>query len=310
MKKLRWQILIVIAALVAIAVLLFGQQPIFETNVTPEPASGGIYTEGLVGSPIRFNPILDFYNQVDRDVDRLIFSSLIKFDDWGNPIPDLAEAWGVSVTADVYNVSLREDILWHDGEAMTTEDVIFTIELLRDPENPVPEDIAELWRSVEVIAFDAFTLQFRLEDSYAAFADYLSFGILPEHLLAGKSGEALINDGFNLSPIGSGPYKVENLLSENRNITGIVLTAFEEHYNKRPLIDQIVFRYFATDQEALLAYQNGEISGINYVNSLELSEYLDIVELNAYSSRLPELSLLVFNLDNGEMIFIQDLQVR
>ena len=81
MKKLRWQILIVVAALIAIAVLLYGQQPVLETIIAQEPSTGGVYTEGLVGSPIRYNPILDFYNQVDRDVDRLIFSSMIRFDD-------------------------------------------------------------------------------------------------------------------------------------------------------------------------------------------------------------------------------------
>lgn len=310
MKKLRWQILIVVAALVAIALLLYGQQPVSETFIAPEPTSGGVYTEGLVGSPGRFNPILDFYNQVDRDVDRLIFSSMIAFDDWGNPVPDLAEAWGVSVTGDVYNVTLRENAVWHDGEPLTSADVLFTIDLLRNPDNPVPADIAALWRSVEVIAFDEYNLQFRLEEAFVPFVDYLAFGILPQHLLEGKSGEDLIADGFNLSPIGSGPYKFENLLSEDRTITGLVLTAFEEHYDKRPLINQIVFRYFATDEEALAAYQNGEISGISQINSSGLSAFIDEVDLNAYTSRLPELSILLFNLDNEALLFIQEIEVR
>ncbi len=310
MKKLRWQILIVIAALIAIAVLLFGQQPILETIIAQEPSTGGIYTEGLVGSPIRYNPILDFYNQVDRDVDRLIFSSMIRFDDWGNPIADLAESWGVSVTADVYNVTLRENILWHDGEILTTDDILFTIKLLRDSENPVPDDIATLWQSVEVIAFDELNIQFRLEEPFSPFVDYLSFGILPRHLLEGKSGEALIGDGFNLSPVGSGPYRFEGLLSDNQVITGIVLTAFEDHYVERALIDQVVFRYFNSDEEALAAYQNGEISGISGIDTSEMADFMDDVDLNAYTSRLPELSMLIFNLDNEEMLFIQELEVR
>src|SRR3972149_6857813 len=111
MKKLRWQIIIVLLALVAIAVLLIGQQPLL-VSVLPEPAEGGLYIEGLVGSFGRLNPLLDHFNQPDQDVDRLVFSRLVQFDDRGLPHPDLAEVWGISVDGLVYNVTLREDAAW------------------------------------------------------------------------------------------------------------------------------------------------------------------------------------------------------
>ena len=53
----------------------------------PEAAPGGIYTEALVGSMGRLNPMLDWNNSADRDVDRLIFSGLIRFDSRGLPQP-------------------------------------------------------------------------------------------------------------------------------------------------------------------------------------------------------------------------------
>ena len=61
MKKLRWQLLVVLISLVAIGFLLLGQQPerIPGTEVEIEPLRGGIYTEALVGSPLRLNPMLD-----------------------------------------------------------------------------------------------------------------------------------------------------------------------------------------------------------------------------------------------------------
>ena len=79
MKKLRWQLLIVILALAAIALILLGQQPSLlppDVLATPQPVSGGIYTEALVGSPSRLNPLLDYYNQPDRDVDQLLYTQL------------------------------------------------------------------------------------------------------------------------------------------------------------------------------------------------------------------------------------------
>ncbi|MEK6222459.1 MAG: ABC transporter substrate-binding protein, partial [Chloroflexota bacterium] len=219
MKKLRWQIIIIVVAIAAIAIILLGQQPIAQT-IVPEAALGGIYFEGLVGAPSRYNPLLDFYNQVDKDVDRLIYSRLIKFDSWGNPVPELAETWGVNVSGDVFNITLRENAKWHDGETVTTEDVLFTIDLMRDPEMPIPEDLRALWASVDVIAFDDYTIQFRLQEPYSPFIDYLSIGILPAHLFIDKTVQEIINDPSNLAPVGSGPYEFEELIVENGKVVG------------------------------------------------------------------------------------------
>ena len=95
MKKLRWQLFIVLLALVAITVLLLGRQPVIQA-VEPEPVTGGVYTEGLVGAMGRLNPIHDVYNPADRDVTRLLYSSLVRFDSRGLPNPELAESWQLS----------------------------------------------------------------------------------------------------------------------------------------------------------------------------------------------------------------------
>jgi peptide/nickel transport system substrate-binding protein len=79
MKRLRWQILVVAITLVVVALLLLSQQPV--TVITlPQAAPGGVYTEALIGSMGRLNPMLDWNNPADRDINRLIFSGLIKFD--------------------------------------------------------------------------------------------------------------------------------------------------------------------------------------------------------------------------------------
>ena len=100
MKNLRWQILIAILALAAVAVLLLNQTQVGEsiTEIIEPVTAGGVYVEGLIGKPIRFNPLLDDINQVDKDVDRLVFSRMIRFDSWGSPQPELAESFGVSST--------------------------------------------------------------------------------------------------------------------------------------------------------------------------------------------------------------------
>ncbi|MEW5829015.1 MAG: peptide ABC transporter substrate-binding protein, partial [Chloroflexota bacterium] len=104
MKRLRWQILVVLVTLVVVAGLLLSQQPAIQQTFVAQPVSGGVYTEAVVGSLSRLNPLLDLNNAADRDVDRLLFGSLIRFDGRGVPQPDLAQSWGISVDGTLYNV--------------------------------------------------------------------------------------------------------------------------------------------------------------------------------------------------------------
>jgi peptide/nickel transport system substrate-binding protein len=311
MKKLRWQILIVVLALVAIGVLLLGQQPSL-LPIVPEikPASGGIYSEALVGELGRLNPVLDYYNSVDRDVDRLIFSGLMRFDARGLPQDDLVESKGISQNGKIYNFSLRKDAIWHDGKPLTSEDVIFTIELMRDNKIPIPDDVRALWKDVEVEALDEYTLQFRLPEAFAPFTDYLTFGILPKHLLGNLSPEQIINDQFNLAPVGSGPYQFVRLLNDGGKVTGLVLKAFSNYYNQPAFIEQLVFQYYSSSQASFSAYQDGEIQGISQITSEVLPEAMKEPNLNLYTGRLPELSMVLFNLDNPEVPFFQDASIR
>jgi peptide/nickel transport system substrate-binding protein len=309
MQKLRWQIIIAVIAIVAIAVLLIGQNPQVESLI-PEPTTGGVYVEGLVGTPSRFNPLLSYNNPVDRDITRLIFSSLIKFDSMGNPLPDLAESFGVSVSADVFNVTIRKNALWHDGTPVTSEDVLFTVDLMRNAEMPVPPDIRELWNSVEVIAFDALNLQFRLKEPFSPFIDYLAFGILPKHILGGKSPQEIINDSFNLAPVGTGPYKFVELRTESGQITGVVIQAFDDFYLRPPWIEEFVFRFYSTTDDVLAAYRNGEVLGIGYIDPLSLNDILSEPGLNVYTARQPQMTIILFNLDHNEKPFFSDLAFR
>jgi peptide/nickel transport system substrate-binding protein len=310
MKQLRWQLLIVVLALIAIALLLTGQEPVVVQVFEPEPVTGGFYIEGLVGSFSRLNPILNTYNPADKDIDRLIYSSLVRFDNRGVPQAELAESWGISRDATVYNFSLRTDATWHDGEKVTSEDVAFTIDLMRSPDLPTPEDIRQMWEEIEVIALDDFTLQFRLPEPFAPFLDYLTFGVLPAHYFEGLSPAGLIDDPFNLSPVGSGPYQFDNFLVEYGEIVGVTLNAYSDYYQERPFIDQIIFRYYPDDAAALAAYQAGDIQGISQITPETLQGALSAEDLHLYTSRLPELSMVFLNLDNPRVAFFQDAEIR
>ncbi len=309
MKKLRWQILVVVLTLILVGALLLSQQPVTQT-ILPQPTSGGVYTEALIGSMSRFNPLLDRNNSADRDVDKLLFSGLIKFDSRGIPQLDLAEGWGTSQDGTIYNFSIRPNALWHDGQPVTTDDVIFTIDLIKSDISFYPQDVKALWDAVEIRRMDEKTMQFRLPEPFVPFLDYLTFGLLPQHILGAVPADQILNADFNLNPVGSGPYQFDHLLVENGQITGVVLAISDNFYGQEPFIPQIVFRYYPSAPLALDAYQRGEVMGVSQITANTLEDALVEENLSLYTSRRPELSMILFNLGNGEVPFFQEFAVR
>ena len=309
MKKLRWQFLVVALTLVVVAVLLLTQQP-SANPILPKPVSGGIYTEALVGSFGRLNPLLDLGNPADRDVDRLLFSSLIKFDSRGIPQPDLAESWGVSADGTVYNVTLRGNANWQDGTPVTSDDVLFTLDLMRTQYSDYSSDVRSLWDGVKITRLNAKNIKFVLTEPFVPFLDYLTFGILPKHLLETVAPDQLANAGFNLAPVGSGSYKFDHLMVENGKIAGLVLVTSKSYYGQVPFVDQIVFRYYPSSQAALSAYQAGEVLGISQITPDVLPSALAEPSLSFYSSRMPRVTLILLNLGDKQLPFFQDKLVR
>jgi len=311
MKQLRWQILVVLVTLVIVAVLLLTQQSQVTNNpIVSQPEQGGVYTEALVGSLGRLNPLLDWNNAADRDVNRLLFNGLVRFDERGLPRADLAEAWGVAPDGTVYNFSIRQNAVWHDGTPVTSDDVIFTIELMQSAGSLVPQDIKDLWGRIKVSKLNDKNLKFTLPEPYVPFMDYLTFGILPKHLLESVPPEGLVNAEFNIQPVGTGPYKFDRLIVEDGQIVGVVLVVNPAFYGNAPFIEQVVFRYYPTSSAALDAYLQGDVLAVSRISPDVLPAALEEPNLNVYTSQLPQMSFVLFNLKSPEVAFLQNVKVR
>jgi peptide/nickel transport system substrate-binding protein len=310
MKRFRLQIAILLITGLVVGVLLLLEQPQGSINAQPTPSQGGTYTEALIGTFQRLNPLLDDSNQPDQDVDRLLFSGLVKFDSSGVPQPDLAESWGISKDGTIYNFALRKDASWHDGVPVSSDDVIFTVELMRSAESPLPEDLKAFWSEIEVSALDTQTIQFRLPEAFSPFLDYVSFGLLPRHLLDGVSAAEIVDAPFNAEPVGTGPFKFKNLIVENGQITGLVLVRNENYYGTPAFLDELIFYYYPDGNSALQAFRDGAVQGISRVSNESLPAVLAEPGLSVYTSRLPQMTLVLLNLDDPQLEFFQDEIVR
>ncbi|NMA12814.1 MAG: peptide ABC transporter substrate-binding protein [Chloroflexi bacterium] len=311
MKKIRWQLIIIFITGLVVGILLLsdtttGPIQIFES----QPTSGGTYIEGTVGTMQRLNPLLSYYNNTDQDICRLIYSGLVRFDNRGLPQADLAREWGISMDGKIYNFAINPDARWHDGQPVTSDDVVFTYEMIKQASGYLPEDLLTFWAGITIRPIDPKTVQFELPDAYAPFISYLNIGILPKHIWANMSFQEMVNSKVNIQPVGSGPYKLGTLKLEGSNITGIDLVRNGEFYRENAFLEEIQIRFYPDSTRAYQAYEQGLVDGISYVGSDILYSVLAQENLSLYTARLPIITMILLNNANDNVDFFKNADIR
>ena len=179
------------------------------------PIQGGTLSEGVVGNPRFINPVLAL-SEADKNLSSLIYSGLIRLTPDGSVENDLAESLAISENRLIYTVAVKPGARFHDGTAVTADDVIFTIQKIVDPGIKSPK--RGNWDAVSVEKVDERTVAFKLKKPYAPFIYNLTTGILPKNIWKNVSDDEFSFSQFNTLPIGSGPYEVERV---ERNSGGI-----------------------------------------------------------------------------------------
>lgn len=241
--------------------LLWGQ----DRYVTATGQSGGVYVEGAQGEIKSVNPLFVSTN-AEASVARLVFSSLYSYDTTGTLSQDAATGMTVDATQRVYTVALRDDIKWHDGQKLTAKDVVFTINLIKNP--AVHSPLRVNWLDVSVSAVNNTTVQFTLPAVYAAFPHALTFPILPEHLLASIAPSTVRESSFSAEPIGSGPFMFRRLqeadiVSRQRVVH---LQANDEYYKGAPKIGRFELHAYPEEADLVNAMNAGELSGASDIS--------------------------------------------
>ncbi|WP_352428027.1 peptide ABC transporter substrate-binding protein [Thermoflexus sp.] len=264
-------------------------------GVETVPARGGQYVEALVGPITTLNPLQVQPGDPEADLTRLIFNSLVRLDPQGLPVGDLALRWEVSEDGRRYTFYLRPNVRWHDGVPFTADDVLFTVRLLQSPDLPGPPGRAFLWQAIEVVPINSLTVQFRLPEPLAVFPDLLTFGILPAHRLQGVPPSQFSAHPFHLSPIGTGPYRVERVYVEEGRIQRVRLAAHTGYFRGPPLLEQVEFRIFPDTRTALMAYRAGEVQGIARIFPTDLDQVRALPTLNLFSALLSGYEAILLN---------------
>ncbi len=308
-RSVRWPLLLIGAGATLVGVALIYLA--FTYTTVTVPTTGGTYVEGVAGYPHAINPLLAAYNDVDRDLCALLFSGLTRLNAQGAVEPDLALKWEASLDGLTYIFHLRSGLHWQDGTPLTADDVLFTVGLMQDPDFPGSPDIGALWRTVQVFKDDARTIRFVLAEPFAPFLDYTTFGILPAHLLEGTRAVDLPSLDFNLQPVGSGPFQVSEVETQEGEILSVLLRPNPYYYGAKPYLEGVRFRFYPSYQSAFRAFQAGEVEGVGRITLQELPQAQQEDELNLYSAPLADQVLIFLNLaKKDELPFFQEKEIR
>lgn len=237
-------------------ILLFSVQGMVEMFSRPVFAKD-VYSEGLISDrPTLLNPLFIDISETNRDLSALVFSGLTKYDPATKTfVNDLAELT-LSPDHKNYHFTLKPNAEWHDGQPVTSDDVYFTFhDLIQNPDFPnIP--IKLNFDGIEIKKIDDKNIEFHLKAPNSFFITNLNVGIVPRHILGQTAVKDLRTSGFNLKPVGTGPYKVDQAMEvygDGRQ--KVTLRAFEKYYGGAPKIREIHFNIY-TDEKSLLQEKN------------------------------------------------------
>lgn len=225
------------------------------------PAPGGTLKEGVVGQPRFLNPVLAPLNPVDQAVSSLIYPALFKPDANGRLQPYLAKDLTISDDLRTYELDLNPAAVWEDGQPITAQDVVFTIELIQDPNFNSP--LLEIWQEVAVEATGEHSVRFRLPEPYAFFTENLTLGILPKHKWEEVSSDRFSLSPLNLNPLSGGPYRVERVDQRGGQVENLILRRQPNFWGQVALIETIQFVFYPNFSGLLTDLTNGKIDAVS-----------------------------------------------
>jgi len=232
---------------------------------TLRPVPGGIYNEGVAGRFTNANPLYAT-SDADATVSHLIFAGLFTYDNQDRLVGNLASGYTVDEHNTTYTVHLKPHLTWQDGRPLTSSDVVFTYQMIQNPDAQSP--LQSGWQGVTVMASNPTTVVFKLPNALAAFPYNLTNGIVPRHLLAHIAPADLRSADFNtVDPVGAGPFAWQAIQVTNANDPAaseeqIALTPFAGYQGGAPKLQKFVVQVFADQKQLAHAFTAGQLTGV------------------------------------------------
>ncbi|MGB1253325.1 MAG: ABC transporter substrate-binding protein [Candidatus Promineifilaceae bacterium] len=266
---------------------------------------GGTLVIGTTQNPRHLNPSVQS-GTATAIPGTQIFASPIRFDAEWNPQPYLAESWTISDDGMMVTLNLVQDATFHDGEAVTSEDVKFSIETVK-ANHPFQSMYAPV---TEIETPDDYTVIVHLEHSHPAILLAMSSALLPvipEHIY--NDGQEMKTHPRNTEDvIGSGPFKVGEYVPGE----SIILEAYEDFFIPgRPYLDRIVVKINPDNNSLMIEMENGDIDMMSYVsNSRDIARLTENPEINITDEGYAAVGAINWLAFNTQHEILGDVRVR
>lgn len=260
-------VLLVIALIMLATTQAFWFGDSYAENVFVE---GGTYTEGTIGKINSMNPLFANTNS-ERVLSKLLFANLVSNDYSGHPGLELAKSLVSEEEGKVWKIRLKDNLKWSDGEPLTTEDVMFTIELIQNP--AVNSPFGANLSGVKVSQSEEGEIVFTLPAVYADFVSVLDFPIVPKHMLDDASPKNLVEDDFSTNPATSGPFMLNATQdSYDESEITIYLTANPNYYKKSPMVNTFAIHTYEDKDSLIKSVNAGTVTATAELSGAEASE--------------------------------------
>jgi peptide/nickel transport system substrate-binding protein len=275
---------------------------------TLQPVPGGIYNEGILGTFTNANPLYAT-SDVDMAVSRLLFASLLTYNDHNQLVGDLASGYTVDSVGRTYTVHLRPHLTWQDGQPLTSADVVFTYQLIQNPDAQSP--LQSSWQGITVSAPDPQTVVFQLPDPLASFPESLTNGIVPKHLLDTTPPADLRSADFNtVHPVGAGPFAWQAIQVAGNDPGDaeeqIALVPFANYQGGQPKLQEFIVHAFADQNQLVQAFVAGQLNGVEGLDNIP-SSIATMSSLQVHNLILSAATMVFFKTSAG---VLADQQVR
>lgn len=200
-----------------------------------------------------------------------LFDTLVVRDNEGNIHPALAESWEY-IDPQTIRFKLRQDVVFHNGEKMTAEDVRYSIQ--RATELPQSASIFVTFDGPGTAVVDDYTVDVKLKEPFAGALAYLATS--RGGIVSKKAAEEKGIDGFGQEPVGTGPFKLVKWESGDR----IIMERNDDYWGRKAAYRTLIARVIPDASVRTMELESGGIDlliGINPadLDSLEANE--DIV---------------------------------
>ncbi|MDK8184045.1 ABC transporter substrate-binding protein [Paenibacillus sp. UMB4589-SE434] len=205
--------------------------------------------------PKTFNPIYAG-DSMSLTINNALYAPLMSVNN-GEKKFVLAESLAASKDLKKFTLKLRAGLVWHDGQPLTTEDVLFTFNSILDEKQHsyFRSSFVLDGKPISVNKIDERTIEFVLPQASAAFESSLVQIIpIPKHIFEGEAD--LEKSEKNYNPVGSGPFKFK----EYRSGEYVLVERADTYFAEKSKLDSITYRIAKENNSAVLALQNGELN--------------------------------------------------